>query len=213
MIAKQLIDVATVDLSGFFLQTNRKGNDITTLRLTRALVLLLVCNDSKRWHKHLRSENDTCVLCVVCDKSIYVTLNAALLICKKLARGFGEWKLIMNQCNPCVCNRLVRNKQLTIMFHADDLMMAHANPSIATDSVHGNEHPLSITRVKLHKHLRTTIDFGLKRRVAISQYDFIENTWASLREGLKEQCRSTLAPEFLFKVDKNEEMLDDCRKE
>ena len=65
----------------------------------------------------------------------------------------------------------------------------------------GNKDPLSITRGKLYECLGMMIDFGVKRGVSISQCDFEKKLWESLPEGLKGQCRSTLAPEYLFKVD------------
>ena len=186
MIAKELRDVVTIDLLGLFLQTDRKGEDTMTLRLTGMVELLLVEFDSKRWRKNLRSENGKHVLHVACDKVTHGTLNAALLRHKKLANAFGGWKLIMNPYDPCVWNLLVGNKQLTIMFHIDDLMMSHVDPEIVTehvkklDGVHGNKHPLSITRGKMHEYLGITIEFGLKRGVSISQYDFMKKLWASL---------------------------------
>ena len=104
------------------------------------------------------------------------------------------------------------------MFHADDLVMSHADPAILTehieklDGVHDNKDHLSITRGKLYEHLGMTIDFGLKRKVAISDSDFVKKMWVSSPEGLRGQCRSTLAPDCLFKVDKDAEVLDNFRK-
>ena len=64
-------------------------------------------------------------------------------------------------------------KELTIIFHIDNLLLAYVEPAIVTeyikmlDSIYGSMDPLSMTRRKLYKYLDMTIEFGLKRGVAI----------------------------------------------
>ena len=85
VIAREQRDVASVDLPGFFLQTDQ--DEKILLKLTGAVALLLVESDSK-WKKHLRKENGKWVIYVICKKAIYGTMNAALLAYKKLAKLF-----------------------------------------------------------------------------------------------------------------------------
>ena len=64
-------------------------------------------------------------------------------------------------------------KKSTIIFYADDLMALHIDPAIVVEYVkklhgaHSDKDPLSVTRGKLCECLGTTIDFGLKRGVAV----------------------------------------------
>ena len=53
VINKEGRDVATVDLPGFFLQTDQEGDELILLKLTGAVALLLVECDEKKWKKHL----------------------------------------------------------------------------------------------------------------------------------------------------------------
>ena len=88
-------DVATVDLPGFFLQTEQEGEEIL-LKLTGSVAVLLVEMDPDKWKKHLRKENGRYVIYVVCNKAIYGTMNAALLAYKKLAKLLKDWGFVMN---------------------------------------------------------------------------------------------------------------------
>ena len=57
IIAKESRDVATVDLPGFFLQTEMEGEDKILLKITGAVALLLVESNKQKWRKHLVKEN------------------------------------------------------------------------------------------------------------------------------------------------------------
>jgi len=134
VIAKEGRDVATVDLPGFFLQTDQDGEEEILLKLTGAVALLLVESDEEKWKKHVVQENGKCTIYVLCNKAIYGTINAALLVYRKLAKLFKSWGLIMNPYDPWVWNKDVNGEQLTIMFHIDYLLLAHVQASIITES-------------------------------------------------------------------------------
>ena len=74
-------------------------------------------------------------MCAVYDRDTCVALNAALLSYEKLAKMFEEWYLIMNPRDPCVWNKEDKNKQLTIMFHIDDFLIARLDSMIVTKHV------------------------------------------------------------------------------
>jgi len=219
VFAKEGRDVATVNLPSFFLQTENEGDEPVLLKITGAVALLLVESNPSKWKKHLRKENGKWIIYATCDRTIYGTMNAALLSYKKLARSLASWGLIMNPYEPCVWNCIIEGKQLTTLFHIDDLMLAHLQPQIVTehikklDGVYGNQDPLTITRGKIHEYLGITVDFSLKRGVGFSQYDFIKKFWNSLPPDLKGPYRNIPAPDYLFKVDRHAELLDERRKD
>ena len=78
---------------------------------------------------------------------------------------------------------MIEEKQMTVLFHIDDLMLAHLMPHIVTelirllDGVYGSQDPLTVTRGKIHEYLGITIDFSLKRGVVMCQYDFVKKFW------------------------------------
>ena len=127
--------------------------------------------------------------------------------------------MVMNPYEPCGWNAVIDGKQLTTLFHVDNLMAAHMHPGVVTehikllDGVYGTKDPLTVTRGKIHEFLGITIDFSLQRGVAFSQYDFIKKFWKSLPEDLKGSYRNTPAPDYLFKVDRNADLIDTRRKD
>ena len=65
---------------------------------------------------------------VVCNKTIYGTMNAALLAYKKFAKLLSSWGFTMNPYEPCLWNKDINKKQMSILFHIDDLLISHLNP-------------------------------------------------------------------------------------
>ena len=147
---------------------------------------------------------------VICDKAIYGTMNAALLSCKKLAKAFREWGLVMNPYDPCVWNNRAEGRQLTVLFHIDDLMMSYVSSKVVSKYIkllegeYGTKDPLTVTRGKRHEYLGITIDFGLALGVSFTQYDFIKKIMNELSDDMKGPYRNTPAPSDLFKTDDND---------
>ena len=56
-------------------------------------------------------------------------------------------------------------KQITLLFHIDDILLTHALPNIVSkhikllNGVHSQNNLLTVTRGKVHEHLGTIIDF------------------------------------------------------
>ena len=92
-------------------------------------LLLVECNE-KRWRKHLKPENGKWIMHVVCDKAIYGTMNAALLLHKKLAKAFRKQGLVMNLYDPYGWNNCAEDRQLIVLYHIDDLMMSHVSSKV-----------------------------------------------------------------------------------
>ena len=216
VIAREGRDAASVDLPGFFLQTDQ--DELILLKLTGAVALLLVESDPK-WKKHLRKENGKWVIYVICKKAIYGTMNAALLAYKKLAKLFRSWGFKMNPYDACVWNKIINGKQFTIVFHIDDLLLSHLNPNIVTlyirklQKEYGSLANLTVTRGKVHEYLGMTIDFRVKSEVRFSQYDFLKKLLNSLPISMSTGKKNTAAPEYLFKTSDSSCPLDNVRKE
>ena len=52
------------------------------------------------------------------DRTIYCTLNEALLSYKKR-------KIIINPCNPYAWNKVINKKGMKILFYIDNLIISH----------------------------------------------------------------------------------------
>jgi hypothetical protein len=136
IIAFERRDVASFDLPAQFLQTEMK--ELLHLRITGAVALLLVESDPKRWKKHLRNERGRPVIYVVCKKAIYGTLSAAILAYRKLTSYFKEWGFEMNPYDACVWNKMINGTQMTVVFHVDDGLVSHIDPTQVTNFLKQN---------------------------------------------------------------------------
>ena len=209
VIAKEGRDCATVDLPGFFLQTEQDKDKTILLKLTGSIALLLIETDPK-WKRFLVNEDGRNVIYVVCSKAIYGTMNAALLAYKKLAQLFRDWGFVMNLYDPCVWNLMVGTHQMTIMFHIDDLLMSHRRADVVTKYIklleqqYGKRDPLTVTRGLIHEYLGMTFDLRTKGEVALSQYDYIKKMHNRLPDEMKGRYRSSPAPADLFKQKEND---------
>ena len=68
-------------------------------------------------------------LIVQCQNAIYGTMTASLLHYKKLRKSLEEWGFEFNPYDPCVANKMISGKQMTICFHVDDGKVSHVDKS------------------------------------------------------------------------------------
>jgi hypothetical protein len=52
-------------------------------------------------------------------------MKSALLFYRKLVSELQEMGFEINPYDPCVANKMVNGKQMTIRWHLDDLMISH----------------------------------------------------------------------------------------
>jgi len=71
---------------------------------------------------HVVHENGKKVLCVAVLKALHGMLVSSLLWCNKFKKDLEGCGFVFNPHDPCVANKMVNDKQHTIMFHVDDLM-------------------------------------------------------------------------------------------
>ena len=97
-------------------------------------------------------------------RAIYGTLEASLLFWAKLSNSLEEIGYQRNEYDWCVMNKIIDNKQCTILWHVYDLKTSHVDPAVFfsvlsdIDTEYGNISIMNITRGKVHKYLRMTID-------------------------------------------------------
>ena len=90
-------------------------------------------------------------------KVIYGTLEASLLFQEKLSKSLEEMGQQRNEYDWCVMNKIIENKQCTILWNVDDLKTSHVDPAVFSsvladiDVEYGNISKMTITRDKVHK--------------------------------------------------------------
>ena len=88
---------------------------------------LLTKLDPKLYCKYVTNERGKMVLYVELKKSLYVTLQAALLFWLNLTSSLQEWGFENNPYDWYVGNKTVDRKQMTVIWHVDDLGISNKN--------------------------------------------------------------------------------------
>ena len=67
-------------------------------------------------------------------------------------------------CGPCVYNKMIRDKQMTITWHVDDLKVFHADKDIVDDFIRWTKYPyedrtnFNPSTVEIHYYLDIILD-------------------------------------------------------
>ena len=75
-----------------------------------------------------------------------------------------------NEYDCCVMNKIIENKQCTVLWHVDDLKKSHVNPAVVfrfLDAEYGKIAKMSITWGKVYKYLGVTIEPSLIGKVIL----------------------------------------------
>jgi hypothetical protein len=73
------------------------------------------------------------VLYVLLQKALYRCLKSALLFYRTLLANLKSIDFELNPYDPCVANRMANGKQLTVIWHVDDLKILHIDPKIVSN--------------------------------------------------------------------------------
>ena len=68
-------------------------------------------------------------------KVLYGCLKSALLFYRKLWSDLHSNDFVMNPYDPCISNKIIDGKQMTITWHVDDLKISHTTDATITDVI------------------------------------------------------------------------------
>ncbi len=131
----------------------------------------------------------------------------------------------LNQYDPCVANKMVEDKVLTICFHMDDCKISHESIPVVDNTIswlkedykvlfEDGSGAMKVCRGKTHDYIGMTLDYSHDSEVHISMIKYIEDVWSTFQEvqvefdnGFVEVRRRsksqvTAAPTNLFVVNK-----------
>ncbi len=124
-------DVATCDIPGAFLQADNP--DLVLMRLDGILAELMVKVPPKIYSKFITiNTNGKPDLYVQLKKAVYGMMKSALLFYRKLVADITSLGFEINPYDPCVANKNINGKQITICWHVDDLFIGHEDPNVVT---------------------------------------------------------------------------------
>ena len=67
------------------------------------------------------------------QSALYGILLSALLFYHKLWGNLADKDFEVNPYDPCVANKIINGKQMTVCFHVDDLLMLHHKEEVIQD--------------------------------------------------------------------------------
>jgi hypothetical protein len=123
--ARENREVVTIDIPGAFLHA--KNEDYVVMQMNGTLAELMAKTDPKLYRNYLIDKKGKKVLYLHLQKALYGMLKSALLFYQKLVSELRSMGFVINPYDPCVANKVVNGKQLTLGWHVDDLMISHVD--------------------------------------------------------------------------------------
>ena len=206
--AKEGRDIMPSTVPNAFIQTpmDYKHGEPRVIMKLRGLTVDILLNKYPDIYKDYVIEvNGKKVLYVEVTKAISGQLQASLLWYKKFRRDLKGHDFVFNKYDPCVANKLIHGKQMTIRFHVDDVLSSHVDPK-ANDrflkwlndqySTYG---PVKATRGSVHEYLGMTFEFG-NSKVVKSMLDYVKELLEDFDENFCKLTSSTPATNEMFSV-------------
>jgi hypothetical protein len=173
------------------------------MKMNGSLAELMVKTDPKICRKYVTIEKGRQVLYLRLQKALYGMMKSALLFYKKLIKELKEMGFEINPYDPCVANKLVSGKQMTVRWHVDDLMISHIDKSeilkfarYIKDIYRDN---LAENVGKVHDYLGMTFDYAFEGEVLINMCKYLSSIIADFPEQIT-GVSATPAADHLFKV-------------
>ena len=127
------------------------------------------------YHDFVSIENGKKVLYVRLQRALYGMLRSALLFYKKLRKDLESQGFVVNPYDPCVANKIVNGKQLTVVWHVDDLKLSHVDSKVIDQMIEWLKKKyedkeigvIKPSRGKVHDYLAMILDFSVPGEVKI----------------------------------------------
>ncbi len=120
--AQENLDVTIVDIPNAFIQTVVENNEVkVVMRIRGHMVDVLVKVAPRVYGPYVSTDKQgRKQLLVECLNAIYGTMVASQLYYRKFTRSLKNQGYVMNPYDPCVWNKMINKKQITICFHVNN---------------------------------------------------------------------------------------------
>ena len=137
---------------------------------------------------------------------MYGTLQASLLLCRKMTGILLDNGYKINQYYWSVANKEINVGLCTFLWHVDSLKWSHLTDDILTAKIKimnklfcSKDAPLAISCGKIQDYSGITLDYSLHEKVKITMFEYIEGFLREIPSSLKGDG-VTSAPNHLFEV-------------
>jgi hypothetical protein len=161
------------DIPGAYLHTETNEDVIMVLEGPLAELMVKVVPSLYRKYITTNSKGKA-LLYVKMQKALYGLLRSALLFYKKLVKDLENYGFEINPYDPCIANMMIDGKQMTLIWHVDDLKVSHVDAFELTkfasylSTIYGG---LAVHRGKKHDYLGTDLDYSDRAREGRGIYD------------------------------------------
>ena len=192
-------DVATGDIPNAFVGVvvTDEDKDYRVLVRLRGRVVDILCKIAPDVYKRYVTVNKKGekTLIVQCMNALYGTMVASLLYYKKFVKSLKRNGFKMNPYDPCVANKIVDGKVLTVCFHVDDVKLSHVSSKVVDDTIdwlrteyevifEDGTGQMKVQRGKKHTYLGMVMDFTNKGEMGITMPKHIEDVLKTYDEAL-----------------------------
>jgi hypothetical protein len=181
-------DVAVVDIQNAFVQTRVENEkDVASIKICRVLIDIMVEIAPYVYKSYVsRYKKGMKQLLVQCQNSLYGTMVASLFYYRKFVKSLTDIGFIIKPYNPCVANKIIEGKQMTICFHVDYCKLSHSKKKVMDtmieylreeyESIFEDETgAMMVSRGKIHKNLVMTLDYTVRGQVKITMFDYVDD--------------------------------------
>ena len=214
-------DVTTIDILNTFIQTRLDDNSNKVLmRLHGKLTKLMVKVAPEIYSKYVSVDSKGELVLYVCLlNALYRIMKAALLYYKCFVCDITVIGFKLNLYDPCVANKIVCGKQLTIAWHVDDLKVSHKKYQVVSRMVkwlkakyeqlfEDGSSAMMITCGKIHDYLSMQLDFSTPREVKVTMIPYVKEIMTLFEQyDNSKTTAKTPASEHLFKMHKDVKVL------
>ena len=126
-----------------------------------------------------------------------------MLFYKKLVADLESGGFVLNPYDPCVANKVVDGKQMTVCWHVDDLKVSHCDPTQVTilGEWLSTKYGVAVATHlgKVHNYLGMIFNFSAKGKVMITMVEYIKTILKNFPEEIM-ATKTSPATDHLFTV-------------
>ena len=206
--AHERLVIRCCNIPSAFVNTNIDEDVIMVLKGDLAEMMIQVAPEVYRKYVAI-DKKGTKIFYVKLQKALYGLMRASLLFYRKLRKEFEAWGFTINPYDPCVANKTTDGgKQLTVVWHVDDLMASCEDDFELTKfscylaKIYGPK--LSMHTGKKHDYLGVDMEFNEDGTLGVSMIKYLKSVINEFPEIIKERA-ATPAHDKLFVIrDKKE---------
>ena len=220
--AKERRHVITLDVPNAFIQTYLEDVNkqiILILRGTAAEILINIAPNI--YLPFLEYEKGQKVLYLECTNVIYGTLKAAVLFYMKFKKDIEAQGFKINPYDRCVANKIINEKQMTVLWHVDDLKASHEDKEVLLNfveylrSIYDDDEigTIKVNDGPRHEFVGMILDYSQDGKLIVDMQDYVQKVFEEFNYDLGKPAK-TPAADHLFKINKqsgklNKEMKED----